>query len=277
MSDTQAAEAPSTEARARAQGWRPKEEFKGPVERWRDAETFLKASEDFMPVALERNRVMEKNLTEARAEIQGLKGELGEVKSVLTEFREFASKADQRAYDKARRELLAEREVAVSHADQAAFKDAEARLVELDKGAPKPVIAPVVEAVRQAAASVQVDPVITQWIYDNPWVNSDPVVNAAAKAADLKFQATYPALPLADRLGMVRTEMARRFPEFFENASREAPSAVAPPSGGSPVRKTNKHSYDNLPPEARKACDKFVKKIPGFKVEDYVRDYDWPE
>jgi hypothetical protein len=268
----------STEARARAQGWRPKDEYKGPPERWNDAETFLKIAEEYLPVARQQNRVLEDRLASANGKIDALKGELGEVKQVLTEFREFASKADKRAYEKARKDLLAERDVAVAHADAAGFKAADEKLAELERETPK-VAADSGKETKVAAEkekTLPLHPAVVSWIEANPWFSSDPVLNQMAKAIDGRLQSLHPALAIPDRLQMVAAEVKKRFPENFENSSREAPSSVSAPSGGGNAgKKAPKHSYENLPSEARKACDKFVKSIPGFKVEDYVRDYDW--
>lgn len=253
---------PNTEARARAQGWRPKEEFKGPAERWRPADEFLKAAETFMPVAIERNRALEKK-------IDKLAADLAESKTVLSEFREFASRGEQRAYERAKADLLAKRDVAVAHADTETFKAVEREMAELEK-----VAAPPKREEKRDPVKPTVVPEIEAWVSENKWFNSDPVLHSVAKALDADYERTRPGLDIGERLAAVKAEIQKRFPEKFENPHREAPTAVSTPSGQA-ARKKDKRSYENLPPEAKRACDKFVKTIPGFKVEDYVRDFDW--
>jgi hypothetical protein len=70
-------------------------------------------------------------------------------------------------------------------------------------------------------------------------------------------------------------------PEKFSNTRREAPSAVGASNGGAPMRKKNDKSYENLPAEAKKACDKLVTQMKSHKKpftrEEYVANYEWPE
>jgi hypothetical protein len=42
--------------------------------------------------------------------------------------------------------------------------------------------------------------------------------------------------------------------------------------GGSPPSPGGK-SYSDLPPDAKAMCDDFVKRVPGFTRDRYVKDY----
>ncbi len=262
-----AAADPDIEARARVQGWRPKDEYRGPAERWRPADEFLRAAETVLPVAVERNRLFERKLDAVNSELAG-------VKQVLSEFREFASRGEQRAYERAKAELVAKRDVAVAHADTETFKQVDREISELDKSIPARV-----EPRREAAPppAPENHPAIVTWRSENPWFDRDRILHNLAKGLDEEFQSAHPGLDIAERLGMVKAEVQRRYPEKFANPAREGTNQVSQPNGGNAPRKTPKHSYENLPPDAKKACDKFVKTISGFKVEDYVRDYDWAD
>jgi hypothetical protein len=254
------------EVRARSQGWRPKEEFRGDPERWRPADEFLRNTEEYLPLLRKHTRTIEAKLEASTAKID-------EMTQVLTAFRDFASRGEQRAYERARAELQAKREVAVSHADTETFKAVDRELAELEKTvAPKAAVAPPPPA---TVARPETPPEITQWVEENPWFNSSRVLGAVARELDAELMQSRPGLSLSERLSLVKTEVQRRFPDKFENPNREAATSVSAPSGNQTPRKAAKKSYENLPPEAKKACDKFVKTIPGFKVDDYVRDYDW--
>jgi hypothetical protein len=288
MTDALAAEgettqAPDVEARARAQGWRPKEEYRGPPERWTDAETFVKAAETYLPVAVERNRALEQKVTNSEAELKALRGELGEVKQVLTDFRDFASLGEKRAYERARKELEAQRNVAVDHADRQTFERVEAEIAELDKSVQrtKPAeTATTKPGATQAEARTvpgTPDPVITSWIAENTWYNADKELQAFANTHDSFLMQTKPGLTVAERLAAVKAKTRAEYPDKFEASPREAAPAVS--GGRSPPSRqnSNKRSYDNLPPEAKKACDKFVKTIPNYTREEYVKSYAWED
>lgn len=255
------------EARARVQGWKPKDEYRGPAERWRPAGEFLDAAEKVLPVAVERNRLFERKLDSVHSE-------LADVKKVLSEYREFASKGEERSYQRARAELTAKRDVAVAHADTETFKAVDTELAELDKS-----VAPKVETRREPPPppAPRNDPALDTWLGENQWFNRDRVLHNLAKGLDEEFQSAHPGIDTAERLGMVKAEVQRRYPEKFGNQAREGTNAVSPSNGGVIPKKAPKHSYENLPPEAKKACDKFVKTIPGFKAEEYVKNYDWDD
>jgi UDP-N-acetylmuramyl tripeptide synthase len=82
-----------------------------------------------------------------------------------------------------------------------------------------------------------------------------------------------PTRELSDILKEVAKEVKTRFPEKFANAKRAAPpavegtSAVAAGKGGK--------TYQALPPDAKKACDDFLKKGLIKSKDEYLRYYDW--
>lgn len=259
---------PDVETRARSQGWRPKEEFNGSAARWKPADEFLRASETFMPVLQERNRALERRFDRVNSE-------LADVKQVLSDFREFASKGEERAYNRARADLLAKRDVAVAHADTETFRAVDKEIADLDKSA-----APAREIRRETPTQTQqkqqMHPDVEAWVSENRWFNTDQLLNTFAKALDADFEKSRPGLDVGDRLALVKAEVQKRFPDKFENPNREAATSVSAPSGGA-SRKVAKHSYENLPPEAKKQCDKYLKTIKGYTKEEYVRDYAWSD
>ena len=64
--DTENTETPSPdiEARARAMGWRPQEEFNGDPAKWKPAEDFVAKGENDLPVLRENMRRMTSTITE---------------------------------------------------------------------------------------------------------------------------------------------------------------------------------------------------------------------
>jgi hypothetical protein len=258
--------APETIERARRLGWRPQEEYNGRRE-WVPADKFIETAENELPVLRENLRRLDNLYTK---DVGALKTELTEVKQVLTDFREFATRGEQRAYERARKELEDKRDVAVAHADTESFKAAQKELDELDKTAkPKPV-----ETATEKPKIDVPDPAITSWIGENPWFTTDSEMMAYAKSQDQYLMQTKAGLSIAERLAMVRERTKKEFPDKFGNPRRESASTVAEPGGQTAAPKKGK-TYADLPPEAKAACDKFVRTIPGFKREDYVKDYDW--
>jgi hypothetical protein len=256
--------APEIVDRARRLGWRPQEEYNGRRE-WVPADKFIETAENELPVLRENLRRLDNLYTK---DVGSLKNELTEVKQVLTDFREFSSRSEQRAYEKAKRELEEKRDVAVAHADTETFKATQREIDELDKQV-KPK-----EPEKKTETVPPPDPAITAWIGENPWFTTDAELMAYAKAQDNFLMTAKPGMSVAERLAEVKNRTKKEYPDKFGNPKREQASSVAEPGAQTTTRKKGK-TYDDLPPDAKAACDKFVRTIPNYKREDYVKEYDW--
>jgi len=251
------------EAKARRLGWVGKDEFKGDPERWRPAEAFLERGETLLPLLKRDN--------------ERLHGRLTEVESLLKETREaskellaFTSKSEERAYTRAKAEIQAKIEQAAATADpnavRAGMQELDALNAEHVKPAPKPAAEkPVVAA----------DPVIQDWISKEEWFTKSAVLNTFATETFGELERSKPGLSKAELLTETKRKTMEKFPEKFGiNPARNGAAVVAEPGGALRQRKTGK-TYDDLPAEAKKACDKFVRTIPGYTRDKYVKDYDW--
>lgn len=235
------------EVKARAQGWAPKDEWRGPDEKWVDAETFLKRGEQIAPIQAER--------------IEKLTRELEDAKRTIADFAGWRSKVEKDAYERAMKDIKARQREAVKTMDEAAFEAAEKDAQELQK------------KVEQKTEQPGEAPEVAAWKSANPWFDADPALNLEAQAIHVNIGRTKPGLTLEQNLAEVTKEIKRRYPEKFgieENPRRkEAPSV----EGANGTRtKAGGKSYADLPAEAKAACDSFVKqKI--MNREQYVKDY----
>src|SRR6185312_5815813 len=204
---------PETIERARRMGWRPQEEYNGRRE-WVPADKFLEVAETELPVLRENLRRLDNLYTK---DVGALKTELTEVKQVLTDFREFASRGEQRAYEKAKRELLDKRDVAVAHADTETFKQIDREIEELDKTAKPGAAEKKADPATSTTNPPAPDPAITSWIADNPWFTTDAELMAYAKAQDQFLIQSKPGLSVAERLEEVKTRTRKEYPDKFGN------------------------------------------------------------
>lgn len=257
---------PAVESEARDYGWAPKENFKGPAERWRPADEYVEWAKQSGRLPRGEFEKITKLVPVIRQENEHLKTQLAEVRDTLNQFVEFSTKAEERAFNRAKSELEAKVEAAANNADPAAARAAMAELAALRPEAPKP-------APKAEAPAVALDPVIQDWLGKETWY-SDPK-NRALNAFATELYDELSGMPTEKRLAEVKRRTVDKFPEKFGlNPARETAAAVSTPTGEPPRRKTGK-TYDDLPAEAKKACDKFVKQIPGYTREKYVKDYDW--
>lgn len=266
------------EARAYRMGWRPKDhkgpddnwdQYKGLPEKWIPAEQYIEVATESMPVLRKTLRTMDDKF----AKQERLLADLAE--NVKYQ-RDNTHKAEQRAYDRARAELVAERDAAIAQADVSAVKAVDAKIAEHETTKPAEAKKADPPAETQTTA-----PEVSEWLAANAWFNTDDQLRSLAQGTDSKLIKDEPGLSLTERLAKVKAEVQRRFPEKFGmNTRRQAPSVVGS-SNGAPPRPKNEKSYDNLPAEAKKACDKLVVQMKSHKKpftrDEYVANYEWPE
>lgn len=251
------------EVRAKRLGWVPKEEFRGDPEHWRSAEKFLEWSDAAAPSLRRDNDRLHRRVDETERLLK-------EARDTFAEFREFASKSEQRSYERAKAEIQQRIEKSAADADAGAVRVGMAELDALNKEAPKPV-----ERKPEPKQEPKIDATIQDWIDREQWFTRDRSLNAYAVDVFGDLERNKPGMSTEERLAETKRLTREKFPEKFGvNPMRNGAAAVSEPSGGSAGRKKGK-TYDDLPADAKRACDKFVKTIPGYKREDYVRDYEW--
>lgn len=263
------------EARARELGWKPKDEYRGPPERWRDAPEFLKHGEDTLPILRERLRRQGTQINELSTNVKEMTTRLRESGEVLQELHKETLTAREKGYHQAAQELEGRMAAAVAEADVAGYERARQELANLntEHAANKPVARePAVPAKPAAQPDTPLDPIIVQWIQDNPWYDRDRSLNAYATDEHAAILRDHPGWSLDENLAEVKRRVVAKFPEKFRNPRRDnAPSVTQPRPSAS--KKSDGKTYDDMPKEAKEACDKFVRTIPGYTRETYVQKY----
>jgi hypothetical protein len=255
------------EAKARRLGWVSKDEFKGDPDKHRSAEEFLQRGETILPILQRDNKKLHDT-------VGRLEKKLEETTETLKTFSEFASKAEERAYKKARTELEAKLDTAISTADVEQARQIRKEMADLETDPPKPPKKDP-KPVGQPDQP-QVDPEIQAWISENDWFNKSQALRGYASETYGELEKAFPGKSRSELLAETKQRTVERFPEKFGvNPKREGAAAVAAPGGVASQRKPAGKTYDDLPAEAKRACDKFVKNIPGYTKEKYVKDYEW--
>jgi len=244
------------EARARAMGWTPKDEFKGDPAKWRDAGEFVERGENLLPLVKAQNKRLER--------------EVAELKQTTREMGDYLSKTEQRAYDRALADLKQQRKEALAAGDGDAFEKADEQIKTVER-----------EAAEKAAKRAEKkddgpDPVYAEWESRNAWLK-DTELSEYAEFAAQKLRASGEKATGAEFLDMVAERVKKQFPAKFTNPRRESAQAV---EGAAPAARRGGKSYADMPAEARAACDRMAKNGFGgdekamakFKA-DYVKQY----
>jgi hypothetical protein len=267
----EAPEAPQYESEARAQGWVAKEEFRGSEDDWVDAETFVRRGKEIMPILRKNNEKLLKELGEAKKAAE-------EAREAAKEFREF----QKQQFERKTKDLEAQLEqlkqakrdaITQGDGDRAiAIDDAMDELKEQRLEAKQDLKA--AEDKAKEVPQVTADPTLNEWMDKNDWFGKDTRLTGMANGLGVELRRENPGLQGKAFLDKLDEELAALLPEKFGKKRTANPMDGAPSGTARPSASSGKKSYNNLPPEAKAACDKFVKQ--GLMTKEaYVAEYDW--
>jgi hypothetical protein len=285
--------AEEVEASARALGWKPQAEFRGPPDKWRPADQFMASAAN--PAILANNfRVLSDRYrtleSTHRTTTQQLTQKLDEAVSMVGTLTERTRTSEERAYARARKELLAERDKAITEGDAPRVRELDTEVQELDAGKPPPKPTATTATTTTTAAPAQpttqqLDPEIAAWSTRNPWFFSDPDLAAAANGVSsaLRANPATASLSVADHLVQVENTIKRTFPDKFaapksaaravaagdEDDDAEPPAVETPNSGGAgrPQGQRNRRDFASMPRESKQQFARYKEMI-GRKVEE---------
>ena len=261
------------EARARAQGWKPKSEYRGDAAHWKPAAEYLQYGEERLPVLRERQRVLEDRLAEARrrdeAQLQ-----------MMADLSERVRTSEERGYRRAQQELQEKKRAAIEMGDTSAVAAVEAEMAELATTAPKPV--PKVDIPQETPTP---PPEVAHWMARNPWFSAFPDLAKVADTLHLNLLKSDPGLSVAENLDRVTELMQGLYPDKVRAVRAPGRSQMAavqddepdpPRRSAAPVssaregapRSRNARIFANLPDEAKAQFARYAGMFaakPGFK------------
>lgn len=181
-------DAAAAETAARDMGWRPKDEFKGPEDKWVDAAEYLRRGQEVLPIVRADNRRLRDSLTAHEKEIKDLKAALDENRASMAEFATFQTELLQNRLKEQRVALTAELRQARDDGDDAkvaALEDQidENRLAARDAAAR----AKTAPATKTAHPDPMADPIFRAWADKADWMNGTSPMDLAKQGAAQRF------------------------------------------------------------------------------------------
>ena len=238
-----------TLAEAKRQGWVPQSDYNGPEDRWVDADTFVKKGKEINALLRKDNEF--------------LKREVSEMKTTMMEFKKFHADTEKRAYDRAMLDLRDQKKEAINTGDGD-------KVLQIDDAIDELKQARAIEKV-DVRPSNQPDPTFVQWNEDNPWFGKDTELTEEANLIGEVIKRKQPTLIGEAFLDEVTKRVKKAYPEKFTNSNRGRPSPVEGTTAPKASAKGGK-GYNDLPPEAKAACQKFEKS--GLLSRDqYLKEY----
>jgi hypothetical protein len=236
-----------TLAEAKRQGWVPQEDYNGPEDKWVDADTFVKKGKEINALLRKDNDF--------------LKREVAEMKSTMMEFKKFHADTEKRAYERAMADLREQKKEAIAAGDGEKVLQVDDAIDELKTARKEDKV---------AAQTQSIDPAFIAWQEDNRWFGKDTELTAEANLIGEVVKRQNPTLIGSEFLEEVTKRVKRMYPEKFTNANRNRPNPVES-STAKPAGPRGK-GFNDLPPEAKAACQKFEKQ--GLVTrEQYIKEY----
>lgn len=234
------------EVKARSMGWRPKEQFRGDPTKWVDAEEFVRRGEQHIPILRDR--------------LDRTQKELEELRQASREALDMQRENQKRERARLQAEIDGLRTTqrrAVEAGDVATYDEAGKKIEALDKAMPpEPQPAPAAQPeLPQEARDFEAR--------NSSWFgpNGDREMTEEAIALHAAQQRRGDKRPLAEQLLEIENKVKRLYPHKFSNQRRNGASAVDGGGdmggGGQPQRGTKK-GYQDLPSDAKAACDRYV-------------------
>lgn len=259
------------EKEARLQNWVPQDEFKGPKDEWIDAKTFVERGKQINPILRANNERLMRELDKTKKQMEELRATTEEFKS----FQKEAYEHKAAALAKEIFELREQKKQAISDGDGAKTLEIEDKIDALkeEKAAAK---TEQKQEEKKEVPVTQTDPDLEAWVGDNHWYATSQSMAEVANTEAARINALYPTLRGKDFLERLDEALEGIFTlEKLGRKSAKVKTMVEGASGGSrsPQAK-NAHSYENLPSDARSACDRYVKQKLMTR-EDYVASYQW--
>lgn len=268
------------EAFAVTMGWRPKDEYlaKGrDPSRWVEARQFVETAERQPAVMWSNLETMQKRMEQADRERKrnemAWQKKLDDSLTVINDLSENFRTVDKKAYERAKRDLTAQREAAIEAGDKDAFRRADTEIAELERDKPpeKRVNGNGHAAPAATAAPVTAPPPeVQEWGRKNSWFYTDPDLQKAANALHIAMLQTAPDMSLVDNLNEVERVIKLRYPDKFPKQRRSAettddtndPTPGERPNGPSAGgRRGNKRDFNSLPQDSKRAFTKYAAMI----------------
>lgn len=262
-----------TETRARAMGWVGKDEFRGPADKWRPADEFVKKGEEDLPILRERLR----DSTRKTAELeQRLARQNADFEANFKRLEGMSAVALQRQREQLLGSYAAAQRDAVQNGDVLRYDQLERdKFKALDDYDQR--IAQVAQPVQQPRGAPALPPheasAVSAWRQQNAWFDSDPEMNMVAQARHMQLQMEKPGLTLEENLRLTSDYVRQRYADKFGSAPRMGAPAV---EGGSRIASGGgslKRSAQELPAEARAQGEKFVKQGLFKNINEYASEY----
>ena len=232
---------------AREMGWKPKDEWHGDPEGFRDAETFVKRGEEI-------NGYIRRDRDHHRERADRAEAERDDRIRRLEEQNTVALKRQSEQHEAALKAISVNQRKA---AEEGNLEEFDALVAKRDAMVPPPEIPQVRHSPNEDA--------VKEWAKDNPWFYNESGMRTMAE--DIAGKVARSGGDVHAQCAAAEKEVRHRFPEKFEQPKAAVETAGGTPSRGKPKAK----GVAELPKEGRDAFEKYVRM--GVYKKDELPEY----
>lgn len=233
--------APDVEAQARAQGWKPLEEFGGDPRKWVEARVWVENAPLVAQVKAHKQKIREQN-------------------RALEAAQQHYSRVHEVAYQKALQDIGEAKRQAIIEQDVAKVEQLDQERARIE-----------VERMKAPQPTITVDPSYQEWIDANPTIVGDPQLKSFAIAYEQTLLTTEPDID--KRLEETTKAVRTAFPDRFKNVRRQqAPVVEGSQTSVTPTNGTSKKfGVSDLNNEERTVMNRLVNSG-VLTAEQYLKD-----
>jgi len=279
---------PEVEQEARLMGWKPKEEFRGDPDQWRDAKSFLEFGKSVQPILRQHNAALRNELQMLQRELQGLREVISTNERSMEALKAYQQEDVARQIKATKRELRTKLREAVESGDESAITQLEDQLDEVDdlKGKLQETAPSQKSPASAAPPAPAPHPDFATWQVDNPWYGTDERRTRLAMVIAQELRANPANNGLVGRafFDKVGTAVLETLPLQSHRQGESSNSRVEgrrSPTHSQPGKERNR-SFAALPADAQQACAALAVDLVGpgkvFKTlkewqEHYAKSY----
>jgi hypothetical protein len=267
------------EERAKAQGWKSKEEFKGDESNFVEAEEYVRRGEEVLPFVKATNRRLTETVEQLQARLETQerinRANASALEEIQSTNHEVVVERAEQTVEEIEAGIMQAREAGDTATELSLLRKHATAVTAFEKAKEKP---PIKQQQQQANAAET--PEFKAFLRENPWWQEDAVMRAASIEINnqlIREGKVTAATSQAERLEMVAEATRAKF-NMKDSGRRGGPSRVE--GGGSDsTRSTGNNgggkSYSDLPDEAKVACDKAAKRLKIGEGQKYKTVDDW--
>lgn len=231
------------EQQAMVDGWRPKEDWAGDPEDWKDAKSFVRDGEFF------------KKIEEVKRENKNLR-------KTVTTLKTHYEKVRETEYTRALETLREQKKAALREGDTDLAVDLDDRI-----DAKRAELEDARKIEVQVQEEPEIHPEFQQWVNRNKWYSTNQEVKEFADQVGVSYKKTHGTATPQEVLNYVEERVAKGYPELFKNVRKNAPSTV---EGGVGPRRVGPDTFE-LTDMERQIMNKLVRsKV--LTEEKYIND-----